>query len=180
MARCLLLLLPLAQAYAMHEGMTPVQKVVQLMQDMMAKGRQEKQDEEVKFAAYKQFCDGTAAEKQQAIADGAAEMEELQAAIQKAESDAAVLAEDIAGLDKDIAGWEDGVKKLVANRDKDREDFEVTLRDYEESLSALERALVVLKKRTADAPQAAMLLQKVASIERIPAAARRTLASFLA
>jgi hypothetical protein len=160
--------------------MSPVQKVVQLMQDMMAKGRQEKQDEEIKFAAYKQFCDGTATEKQQAIADGAAQMEELQAAIQKAESDAAVLAEDIAGLDKDIAGWEDGVKKLVANRDKDREDFEVTLRDYEESLSALERALVVLKKRTADAPQAAMLLQKVASIERIPAAARRTLASFLA
>jgi len=174
------LLLPLIEAYALHEGMSPVQKVVQLMQDMMAKGRQEKQDEEIKFAAYKQFCDGTATEKQQAIADGAAQMEELQAAIQKAESDAAVLAEDIAGLDKDIAGWEDGVKKLVANRDKDREDFEVTLRDYEESLSALERALVVLKKRTADAPQAAMLLQKVASIERIPAAARRTLASFLA
>merc|ERR1719326_565556 len=160
--------------------MSPVQKVVQLMQDMMAKGRQEKQDEEIKFAAYKQFCDGTAAEKQQAIADGAAEMEELQAAIQKAESDAAVLAEEIAGLDKDIAGWEEGVKKLIANRDKDREDFEVTLRDYEESLSALDRALVVLKKRTADTPQAALLLQKVAAIERIPAAARRTLASFLA
>jgi sulfur transfer complex TusBCD TusB component (DsrH family) len=75
MARLLLLLVPLAQAYALREGVTPVQKVVQLMQDMMAKGRQEKQDEEVKFAAYKQFCDGTAKEKQQSIADAEAEIE---------------------------------------------------------------------------------------------------------
>merc|ERR1719197_544026 len=111
--------------------MSPVQKVVQLMQDMMAKGRQEKQDEEVKFAAYKQFCDGTAKEKQQSIADAEAEIEELQAAIQKAESDAAVLAEDIAGLDKDIAGWADGMANLKSNRAKDRADYETTLRDYE-------------------------------------------------
>merc|ERR1719426_482840 len=105
MARCLLLLLPLAQAYAMHEGMTPVQKVVQLMQDMMAKGRQEKQDEEVRFAAYKQFCEGTTAEKKDSVAAAEELMEQLEADIGKAESDAAQLAEDIAGLDKDIAGW---------------------------------------------------------------------------
>merc|ERR1719326_2361536 len=167
-------------AYELRAGMSPIQKVVQLMQDMMAKGKQAKQDEEVKFAAYRQFCEGTAKEKEQAIADGNAEIEELQAAIQKAESDASVLAEEIAGLDTDIAGWEASVKKLDENRAADRADFEVTLRDYEESLSALERAIMVLKKRTADTPQAAMLLQKVASIARVPANARRTLQSFLA
>ena len=69
------------------------------MQDMLAKGKQMKMDEEVKFAAYKQFCEGTAEEKKNGIADAEAEIEDLQAAIQKAESDAASLAEDITGLD---------------------------------------------------------------------------------
>jgi len=169
-----------ADAYELRAGMSPIQKVVQLMQDMMAKGKQAKQDEEVKFAAYRQFCEGTAKEKEQAIADGNAEIEELQAAIQKAESDASVLAEEIAGLDTDIAGWEASVKKLDENRAADRADFEVTLRDYEESLSALERAIITLKKKSGDTAQAAMLIQKVASIARVPAGARRTLQSFLA
>jgi len=168
-----------ADAYELRAGMSPIQKVVQLMQDMMAKGKQAKQDEEVKFAAYRQFCEGTAKEKAQAIADGNAEIEELQAAIQKAESDASVLAEEIAGLDTDIAGWEASVKKLDENRAADRADFEVTLRDYEESLSALERAIITLKKKSGDTAQAAMLIQKVASIARVPAGARRTLQSFL-
>ena len=38
---------------------------------------------QVKFAAYRQFCEGTAKAKAQAIDDGNAEIEELQAAIQK-------------------------------------------------------------------------------------------------
>jgi hypothetical protein len=180
-----LALASVSNAYSLREGVSPVQKVVQLMQDMAAKGRQAKQDEEVKFAAYKQFCEGTAAEKQRNIEDGNSEIEELQAGIQKAESDASVLAEDIAGLDQDLAGWADGMKNLEANRKRDRGDFEVTLKDYEESLSALERAIVVLKKRSADTKQGFLqedgqsFLQEVAKIQRIPASARRTIWSFL-
>ena len=49
------------------------------MQDMLAKGKAAKQDEEVKFAAYKQFCEGTSQEKKTNIADAAAEIEDLQA-----------------------------------------------------------------------------------------------------
>ena len=46
---------------------TPVQKVIQLMQGMLEKGKKEKHDEQVQFAAYKQFCDDTTVEKQRAI-----------------------------------------------------------------------------------------------------------------
>jgi len=38
---------------------TPVQKVIQLLDDMVAKGESEKQDEQVQFAKLKTFCDST-------------------------------------------------------------------------------------------------------------------------
>jgi len=134
----------------------------------------------VKFAAYKQFCEGTSEEKKTNIADAAAEIEDLQASIQKAESDAAVLAEDIAGLDEDIAGWTSDIKEGAALRAKQKADYETTLRDYEESLDALDRAIVVLKKQSGDTPQAMMLLQRVAATHKVPASARRTIEAFLA
>jgi chromosome segregation ATPase len=180
MIRVALCALFFANAYQIREQGAAVQKVIQLMQDMLAKGRAAKQDEEVKFAAYKQFCEGTTAEKKSNIADAASEIEDLQASIQKAESDAAVLAEDIAGLDEDIAGWTEDMKEATALREKEKADFEKTLRDYEESLDALDRAIVVLKKQSADVPQAMMLLQKVVATKQVPASAKRTIMAYLA
>lgn len=48
---------------------TPTQKVVQLLEGMSAKGKEEKHKEEVEFAAYKQFCEGTTSEKKKMIKD---------------------------------------------------------------------------------------------------------------
>jgi hypothetical protein len=179
MIRVALCALFFANAYQIREQGAAVQKVIQLMQDMLAKGKQAKMDEEVKFAAYKQFCEGTTAEKKSNIADAAAEIEDLQASIQKAESDAAVLAEDIAGLDEDIAGWTEDMKEATALREKEKADFEATLRDYEESLDALDRAIVVLKKQSADVPQAMMLLQRVVATHKVPQKVKRTIEAFL-
>jgi len=179
MFRVVLCALFVANAYQMREGGAAVQKVIQLMQDMLAKGKAAKMDEEVKFAAYKQFCEGTSEEKKTNIADAASEIEDLQASIQKAESDAAVLAEDIAGLDEDIAGWTEDIKEGTALREKQKADYETTLRDYEESLDALDRAIVVLKKQSGDTPQAMMLLQRVVATRKVPASARRTIEAFL-
>jgi len=180
MIRVALCALFFANAYQIREQGAAVQKVIQLMQDMLAKGKAAKMDEEVKFAAYKQFCEGTTAEKKTNIADAASEIEDLQASIQKAESDAAVLAEDIAGLDEDIAGWTSDMKEATALREKEKADFEATLRDYEESLDALDRAIVVLKKQSSDVPQAMMLLQKVVATHKVPQSARRTIEAFMA
>ena len=52
---------------ASGEKVTPVQKVIQLLNGMAEKGKAEKQEEQVQFAAYKQFCDDTTVEKQRAI-----------------------------------------------------------------------------------------------------------------
>ena len=88
------------------------QKVIQLLQGMAEKGKKEKHEEQVQFAAYKQFCDDTTVEKQRAIKEATAKMEQLVAAIQKAEADAATLAKEIAQLDEDISVYE-GDKKAA-------------------------------------------------------------------
>eukprot|EP00445_Apocalathium_hangoei_P043744 CAMPEP_0203972164 /NCGR_PEP_ID=MMETSP0359-20131031/98893_1 /ASSEMBLY_ACC=CAM_ASM_000338 /TAXON_ID=268821 /ORGANISM="Scrippsiella Hangoei, Strain SHTV-5" /LENGTH=61 /DNA_ID=CAMNT_0050910233 /DNA_START=73 /DNA_END=254 /DNA_ORIENTATION=+ len=45
--------------FAAGETVTPVQKVIQLLQNMLTKGQEEKHAEQVQFAAFKQFCDDT-------------------------------------------------------------------------------------------------------------------------
>ena len=79
---------------------------------MAEKGKKEKHEEQVQFAAYKQFCDDTTVEKQRAIKEATAKMEQLVAAIQKAEADAATLAKEIAQLDEDISVYE-GERPMV-------------------------------------------------------------------
>ena len=62
---------------------TPVQKVIELLHGMVDKGKKEKHDEQVQFAAYKQFCDDTSVEKQRAIKEANQQIEKLNADIQK-------------------------------------------------------------------------------------------------
>merc|ERR1719324_1805749 len=62
-------------------------------------------------------------------------------------------------------------------RDKEHEDFTVTHKDYSESLDALDRAIIVLKKKSMDTPQA---LMQVSAKARVPESAKRVIASFLA
>merc|ERR1719160_825466 len=61
----------------------PVQKVIQLLDGMIAKGKKEKHAEQVQFAAYKQFCDDTSAGKQKSIKQANEQIEVLKADIEK-------------------------------------------------------------------------------------------------
>jgi chromosome segregation ATPase len=173
-------LFALTESYSLKNQGSPTQKVISLLQDMLAKGKSERQEEQVRFAAYKQFCDDTTEEKKASIAAALDEIESLQADIQKAESDAAVLAKEIAELDADVAKYTSQQKEATAVREKEHDDFQVEHKDYSESLDALDRAIVVLKSKSADVGQAEMLLQQVSLIARVPEKARRTIAAFLA
>ena len=71
-----------------------------MMDGMLAKGKQEKHEEEVEFTKFHEWCNQVRDEKTTSIAEATAQIEELAAAIDKAESDAEVLAEEIANLDR--------------------------------------------------------------------------------
>jgi chromosome segregation ATPase len=176
----LLLTLSLASAYSLGNGASPVQKVISMLQDMRAKGVQMKQEEQVSFAAYKQFCEDTSAEKKANIDDANGQIETLQADIQKAESDAAMLAEDIAELDDEIAKAQHDKAEAIRIREEEKGDFGKKHKDLSETIDALDRALVVLKKQDYDRAQAESLLQTVSVLARMNPKQKNVLAAFLA
>merc|ERR1719460_3608747 len=171
----LIALLTLASAVNVNVQVTPVQKVIQLLQGMAEKGKKEKHEEQVQFAAYKQFCDDTTVEKQRAIKEATAKMEQLVAAIQKAEADAATLAKEIAQLDEDISVYEGDKKAATEVRKAENADYLATHKDYSESVDALERAIATMKKQDHDVTQ----LVQVKALQRIPEHTRKAISAFL-
>merc|ERR1719434_30839 len=168
----LLTVLALAAAGQQRAAVTPVQKVIQLLNGMVEKGKKEKHEEQVQFAAYKQFCDDTTVEKQRSIKEANEMIEILQADIQKYEADAAQLAKEIAKHDEDISTWEGDFKAASKVR-------EIEHNDYTESIDALDEGIATLKKQAHDVKQAAAALTQVSSSSIIPAESKRIIDAFL-
>jgi prefoldin subunit 5 len=157
----------LAAALATESEVTPVQKVVVLLQEMLAKGKTEKHDEQVQFAAYKQFCDDTSMEKKRAIKEGEESMEMLKADIQKHGADATQLAKEIAEHEADISTWNGDSKASSNVRTIEKADYDATHKDYSESVDALQRAVQILKKQAYDRKQKSSLVE-VSSLNQLP------------
>jgi len=158
---------------------TPVQKVIQLMEGMLEKGKKEKHDEQVQFAAFKQFCDDTSVEKKRAIAEANEKIEVLKADIQKYTADAAQLTKEIAELDEDISIWNGDIKAATNVREIEKADYDATHKDYSESVDALQRAIAVLKKQSHDRKQASFAqVSALKSLSLIPEEAKKTIDLF--
>merc|ERR1719159_1463132 len=125
---------------------SPVKKVVEMLSDMLAKGKKEKQDEMVRFAAYKQFCESTAAEKAKNIATAKEEIDQLSATIAKAQADVVEITKYVAGLESDVATWSDDLARTTEERAKEKKEYDVAHKEYVDSIDAVERALGMLKK----------------------------------
>jgi DNA repair exonuclease SbcCD ATPase subunit len=151
-----------------------------MMQEMYAKGKQEKHDEEVRFAVYSEWCKNTMDLKQKMIADANLEMERLSADIQKGLSDAEVLGQEIAKLGGDIDLYTKDLENQTAIRESEHADYQTEHADYSESIDALSRAIGILKKQTYDRKQGTAMLQKVSILSRVPAQVKRIITAFLA
>eukprot|EP00443_Scrippsiella_acuminata_P049147 CAMPEP_0115428626 /NCGR_PEP_ID=MMETSP0271-20121206/30082_1 /TAXON_ID=71861 /ORGANISM="Scrippsiella trochoidea, Strain CCMP3099" /LENGTH=687 /DNA_ID=CAMNT_0002853741 /DNA_START=78 /DNA_END=2141 /DNA_ORIENTATION=+ len=162
---------------AARTDVTPLQKVLQLLEGMAAKGKQEKHEEEVEFAKFQEWCDGTREGTTKSINEAASQIEQLTADIAKAEADAEELAGEIADLEKSIAQAEGELEKATQVRDKEHGDYVATHADFSESVDAIERAISVLKSREADVPQS---LIQVRDAPGIPQEAKIAIESFLA
>jgi predicted nucleic acid-binding Zn-ribbon protein len=172
-------LLLLATVQAAQTEITPINKVIQMMQEMVAKGKQEKHDEQVAFSTFAQFCKDTMDQKQDAIKKETAAIEQLNADILKAQADQTQLADEIAVLEENIGSWETDKAKLTAERKEEKADYDALHADYTESIDALGRAIAELKKQSGSTPQGFLFLQKVSKLARIPASAKRTIMAFL-
>jgi len=176
-----MLVLVLATAAKADDGteqVTPIEKVIQLMNGMLEKGKSEKQAEQVQFAAYKQWCDNTIKQKTAAIKEANEQIEVLKADIQMYTADAEELQKQIAKAEEDVTVWNNDMKAATGVREIEKADYDAAHTDYSESIDALGRAIAVLKKQTPDKKQAALIQLKSSNL--VPDYAKQRIEAFLA
>lgn len=160
---------------------TPISKVIQLMDDMIAKAITEKKDEATRFSAFSQWCGDQKRIKADEIADGTQKIEMLAAKIEKAAVLISELTARIEELDEDVGRWNKDTKSATEVRQREAADYKATSADYAESLDALDGALATLKKRAHNVPQAefAQVLLQVSRRSNLPETSKHALLAFL-
>merc|ERR1719272_1749559 len=161
---------------------TPIQKVLILMEGMKAKGIKAKNDEATRFSAFNEWCGNTKRTKTNEINAGSEKMDMLKAGIEKARVLISQLTDRILELEEDVGRWKKDQKSASTVREAERADFTATVTDYTESIDAVAGAINVLKKQTADKAQAALVqtsLVQVRSLKLVPVASKKALSAFL-
>jgi predicted nucleic acid-binding Zn-ribbon protein len=156
---------------------TPLQKVVEMLDSVLAKGKKEKHEEEVEFAKFHEWCDTVRADKTKSIANLKDEIMQLAADIDAAEADAETLTEEIADLEAETAKLSADLKAATGVREKENTDYKAAHLDVSESIDAIARAIQVLKRREGDVPQS---LAQVAKSNLLDEKTRTVITSFLA
>jgi len=164
-------------AVASASKVTPVQKVLQMMGEMVAKGEKGMEQEQKIMAAYTEWVSDENTRLSQNIETAKNEIEKLTAFITKTDNDVAVLGSEIAELDDLIQQKEAELADATKIREAENAEYVVQQADLAESVDALQRAIDTLKSENYDRPQAMMLLQKMATAKP---ALRSVLAAFLA
>merc|ERR1719163_2079397 len=177
-------LLWLLAAYA--AAVTPVEKVITMMEDMAAKGAAEKEAEIATYKKYVKFCDKTTFEKGVAIRDGKLAVEQGTAAAGKAKADAEAAADKIVELNANIKSW--AVQKAESTKEREIEhaDYEAEHTEFTENIDAMTDAMAVIAASTK--PVGALLQGDANSdlagawerlTQKLPANDRQELMSFL-
>ncbi|CAK0872741.1 unnamed protein product [Prorocentrum cordatum] len=181
-ARLALALLLCPAARAAEQQVTPVQKVVQLLEGMLEKGKAS--GGPVQFAAYKQFCDDTSAAKERSIKEADEKIEILKADIELHAATIARLKKEIAEHEADLAAWAGDMQAATKVREIEKTAYDDSHKDHwdlSESVSALDRAIQVLKAQAFNRKQASSLAQVAAlgGLRLIPDGAKRAIEAFL-
>jgi hypothetical protein len=163
--------------FTVAEAVTPIQKVTQMLEDMLAKGKAAKEDESTKYAEYKTFCKETAWDKTTSIKTAKAAVEQLSADIDKAASDTAEAVKAISVLDADLAAWKKDITVQTRERKEAKAVFDTVHQDYTESIDAVSRALALLKAGPGRA--SFIQIESLLNLNKIPLQAKNKILAFL-
>jgi len=160
---------------------SPIQKVIQMLTDMQTKGQSDLDAEQVEWSKFKQFCTDTQQQKEESIEQQKQEIESLVAAVGEFTAKAEELARNAVQLNTDLGKNQEDLKAIRAERAKGHENYLAEHRDFSESVDALERALIVMKKQNYDRQQKQSFLQTDANLmAAIPEKARMLVESYIA
>merc|ERR1719235_2197255 len=152
-----------------------------MLEDMKAKGEAAKEDEAAKYAEYKTFCKETAWDKSTSIKTAKAAIEQLEADIDKAASDASEAVKAISILDADLTAWKKAITVQTRERKEAKGVFDTVHQDYTESIDAVSRALALLKAGPGRSSfiQINTEIESLLNLNKIPLQAKNKILAFL-
>eukprot|EP00933_Yihiella_yeosuensis_P078603 TRINITY_DN9022_c0_g1_i1.p1 TRINITY_DN9022_c0_g1~~TRINITY_DN9022_c0_g1_i1.p1 ORF type:complete len:671 (-),score=244.26 TRINITY_DN9022_c0_g1_i1:121-2133(-) len=156
MPKSLLIATALVQSSA---AQTPLANVIELLKGMHEKAETERQAEKSQFATYKDWCTKEVSDMQDAIDNGADAIVVLNADIQTLTTSANNLQAQTAKIDADVVKWGQEIQASKDQRAKDKEVFDNLMKEYAESIEALDTAVEAVKGGQVSAKEGAALLE---------------------
>merc|ERR1719359_1671154 len=139
----------------------PIQKVIQLLDELQAKVISEGEGSQVQYEEFVDWCGKQAGETQRSIADSGEQIDTLDAAIETAKANIDELTAEIDGLTSGISRGEAELAAAKDQRATEHEDFLSRDEHLGETVDMLTRASAVLEKNLAavktEAVQGALL-----------------------
>jgi len=163
---------------------SPVQKVIQLLNGMQDKGKEEMATEQTQHDEFVAFCEQTLVDKHRLIVEAQEQIAKSTAASEKYDSSISRLTTEIQNHQKDIDSATKEKEDAVELRKQEAADFKAMDDDYSESVAATAKALKVLKAQAYDRAQEAETNSKSQSLLQLskkssPREATLVLARFL-
>eukprot|EP00440_Ansanella_granifera_P068209 gb/GFBE01073997.1/.p1 GENE.gb/GFBE01073997.1/~~gb/GFBE01073997.1/.p1 ORF type:complete len:681 (+),score=232.05 gb/GFBE01073997.1/:1-2043(+) len=137
---------------ASRDAVSPMAKVVQLIEGLEAKVVAEGEREEETHLKFQSWCKETNATKRREMKTAEARREKFSAIVSKTESQAQVAAEKIAELQAAVAEAQDDLKNASSQREKEAADFESNEQQLMEAHDTASRAISVLKEEAKSKP----------------------------
>lgn len=123
----------------------PIAKVVELLEELQAAMEKDQKADQKLYDKFACWCEETTGKYAEAIMNSQATIERLGTLILQKKGEVAVLSAEIAKLTKDIADNEESQKKATNIRSKENEAFMAEKIEMEQAISALEKAITVLR-----------------------------------
>jgi len=142
----------------------PIEKVVQLMDDLKAKITKEGEVEAKAFKEFVEWCDDAASNAKFAQKTASAQKSKLEATIDKATADKAVAESSIDDLAKAISASESELADATAIREKEHADFAAIESELVDTVDTLDRAIMMLEREMAKNPA---MLQKTVNTANV-------------
>jgi septal ring factor EnvC (AmiA/AmiB activator) len=137
----------IVSASSASSHVSPVQKVIQLIEDMEVKVKKDLEASTLEFEEFAKLCDDEAAQKDFAIKNTKEQISALTASIEDASAKNDDLESKIQALTTSISESEDELASAISLREKEHADFLATEKDMLETVDQLTGATTELQKK---------------------------------
>lgn len=148
-------------------SITPIERVMALLESMLEKGNEEKAKEDAQYAEFQTFCDDTTQTKQQNIDDENDQITNLDAAIAQNNADITSLSAAVAEHQADIARNTGNKDNATSVRNSEKAEYDKTHLDYSQSVDALNRAIATMANVGSNVAGAEIPAPALAQIEAL-------------